>query len=186
MADVIPRVKDLSTGRWRPLEVGDSWRDRDGVIAVRGQRNLHIEFFEPTDETTPDLVDIGEDAALSFAAFSREEVLISGTVPGDSIASSVVLKAKMSMASADSGTVVVATTVASEGGAFGAEQDDIINPDNAANVIETLSIRNINLSAGERFQIKVAREAADASDTHPGEWRVFEFLIEYTSNLSGD
>lgn len=186
VTDVVPRVQDLTTGRWRPLEVGDSWRNRDGTEAIRGQKNLHIETFVVTDESTPDTVTIGEDIVISYDPSSREEVLISGTIPEDALGSSVTLKAKMSMSTANAGTVVVATTLASEGAAFGGEQDDTIDPNDGANVIETVSIRLMTLSAGERFQLKVAREAADGSDTHTGEWQVFEYLIEYTSNLSGD
>lgn len=186
VADVVPRVQDLATGRWRPLEVGDSWRDRDGTVAIRGQKNLHIETFVVTDEATPDVITIGEDGAISYDPASREEILISGTIPEDALGTDVTLKAKMSMSTADAGTVVVATTLASEGAAFGSEQDDTIDPNDGANVIETVAIRLLTLSAGDRFQLKIAREAADGSDTHTGEWRVFEFLIEYTSNLSGD
>lgn len=136
--------------------------------------------FNPTDETTPPSATVGDFDVVVYDDTTRQEIEIRDVVPVDKDAGDVTVKMRLSMTTADAGTIDIATEVATNGGAFGAPQSDVIDPNNASDVVEVITLRTISgLSANDDLILKIARDAGSGGDTHTGDMRLFDVIVEY-------
>lgn len=172
-------VFSASLGRWvAGAAVGTGGGGGGGPLT----KSIEAIEFEPTDEPTPPLNTVNSFDVVVFDSTTRQEISIRDVVPADKEPGDVTLKARISMTTANVGLVDVAVELASNGGTFSAPSTTSVDPNDGVDVVEVVTLGTISgLAAGDDIIIKIARDAAAGSDTHTGDMRLFDVIVEYPS-----
>lgn len=160
--------------------------DASGVgtwVTTSEIRSFEIIGVKPTDEPSPIAGTLGSFETLDFDPDTAMEVQIQFNAPVElGTSQDVVVKARMAMSTSFSGDVIITTEGSVNNTTTITAADTTITPNATGGTFETQTLKTISsLTANDDVFLKIKRDAADGLDSHTGDWRLLNILIEYTT-----
>lgn len=154
-------------------------------LPVLANQAITFDTYTFTDDTNPSsLVSVGGGLVPRFSAASKEEIQVDSTCPSSKGAADGQLKARIIMSAAEANDVVFDLETSINGASFSASSFTVTTASSTSEQVVTID-NSFTIAANDAISLRIARDGADANDTHTGTMDLIDVWIEFAPDGLG-